>query len=178
MKAINGMKQCPDCRKEGLGPKPISSFCKSRNTSDGLNVICRAHASRHTAEWQRENREKAKEKYRRFHARHPERRRETHAKWRYKITPQRYDQMLKDQGGVCAICLRPCSTGLRLAVDHDRSCCPGLKSCGQCIRGLLCRDCNTTLGKMLDSVESLARAITYLNKGKSANNNRSRGSVG
>ena len=31
-------------------------------------------------------------------------------------------------------------------IDHDHSCCPESRSCGQCIRGVICSGCNTMLG--------------------------------
>jgi Recombination endonuclease VII len=61
---------------------------------------------------------------------------------RYGITAEEYDQMLADQGGVCAICKKP-PVKNRLHVDHDRACCPRIGSCGKCIRGLLCSSCNS-----------------------------------
>lgn len=39
------------------------------------------------------------------------------------------------------------------SVDHDHGCCPGEKSCGQCVRGLVCNRCNMQIGQ----VESLIR---------------------
>lgn len=34
-----------------------------------------------------------------------------------------------------------------LAVDHDHACCPQKKkSCGDCVRGVLCSDCNFLMG--------------------------------
>lgn len=52
--------------------------------------------------------------------------------------------MLQEQGGVCAICKQPPRRN-KLHVDHDHSCCPGKRSCGRCIRGLLCASCNSKL---------------------------------
>lgn len=62
----------------------------------------------------------------------------------------------------CAICGQQCSTGRRLAVDHDHSCCPGERSCGKCVRGLLCWKHNAALGMFNDDVEMLLGAVKYL----------------
>jgi hypothetical protein len=52
-----------------------------------------------------------------------------------------------------------------LAVDHDHSCCPAdSKSCGKCIRGFLCKTCNSGIGLLGDSAEILARAAGYLSR--------------
>jgi hypothetical protein len=60
------------------------------------------------------------------------------------LTAEEYTGMLAAQGGRCYICHRKPGRR-RLAIDHDHSCCPGPKSCGKCIRKLLCDDCNRTL---------------------------------
>lgn len=85
----------------------------------------------------------------------------------YNITPEIYDAMLLSQDGTCAIpsCERSPKDqrGQRLAVDHDHSCCPGKKSCGKCIRGLLCSICNRRLGH-LENQRWLAEAFHYLER--------------
>jgi hypothetical protein len=73
---------------------------------------------------------------------------------RYGITQDEYDQMILDQGGVCAICGEDCPTGRRLAIDHDHK-------NGQ-VRALLCTHCNRGLGAFRDSVDLLVSAIEYL----------------
>lgn len=83
---------------------------------------------------------------------------------RYGLTVDTYIDLEKEQNGICAICKNPESKKRRLSVDHDHSCCPGTDSCGKCIRGLLCSNCNTTLGLVKDSVETLKSAIKYLEK--------------
>jgi hypothetical protein len=73
----------------------------------------------------------------------------------FHITIVDFDLMYEAQGGRCGICGKPgrgstrppgVSSPRRLAVDHDRRCCPGDKSCGKCIRGLLCGSCNPKIG--------------------------------
>lgn len=66
---------------------------------------------------------------------------------RHGITVAQYDELLAAQGGTCAICHESQTTFSdgrvrRLDVDHDHRCCPGRHSCGACIRGLLCSNCN------------------------------------
>lgn len=80
----------------------------------------------------------------------------------FNITREQYDWMLETQGGVCAICRRPERKNSRLAVDHDRECCPGTGSCGSCVRGLLCLTCNVTLGSIEENLESLENMIEYI----------------
>lgn len=48
------------------------------------------------------------------------------------------------------------------AIDHDHSCCSGPISCGDCIRGLLCQNCNAGLGYLKEDLGILTRAYDYL----------------
>lgn len=83
---------------------------------------------------------------------------------KYGLTPDDYIDLERAQNGLCAICKQPESKKRRLSVDHDHACCPGVNSCGKCIRGLLCSGCNTFLGNAKDSIEILESAIKYLQK--------------
>ena len=84
-------------------------------------------------------------------------------KRRYNITAEKYNELLKEQGGVCSICqVEETSTYRskirRLAIDHSHS--TGL------VRGLLCFNCNLGIGKFKESIDNLKRAISYLEKNK------------
>ena len=73
----------------------------------------------------------------------------------YGITVDDYEMLLARQHYSCAICGSPeCSSGRRLAVDHCHQ-------TGQ-VRGLLCMDCNTSLGGFKDDVNRLMLAAQYL----------------
>jgi hypothetical protein len=64
--------------------------------------------------------------------------------------------------GICFACG---AVGDRLAVDHDHRCCPSFrKVCGECVRGLLCDNCNKALGIVGDNIEHLRRLIAYLER--------------
>lgn len=82
---------------------------------------------------------------------------------RYGMTPEDYEALVESQGGVCAICGQSetatdpkVGTIRSLAVDH----------CHQTgrVRGALCFRCNTTIGKVGESIELLERAIAYLRR--------------
>ena len=88
----------------------------------------------------------------RYHA-HPEADRARKLKKQFGLSFEEYDRMYTDQRGVCKIC--GCQSGAkRLAVDHCHA-------TGK-VRGLLCGNCNTSLGKMKDDPELLRRAALYL----------------
>jgi len=80
----------------------------------------------------------------------------------YGITADDYEALLEQQGNVCKICHRPERNGKQLSIDHDHTCCPGRKSCGGCIRGLLCNRCNMGIGYLGEDLDRLQSAIDYL----------------
>ena len=79
----------------------------------------------------------------------------------YGMSADQLTKMLEGQGNCCELCEKSFGPdGFR--VDHDHGCCPGQYACGGCVRGLLCNDCNTSLGKFGDDPEMLLRAAEYL----------------
>jgi hypothetical protein len=64
----------------------------------------------------------------------------------YGITEAQYNELLEKQNGVCAVCGKKQKEKRPLFVDHNHACCPGVRSCGKCIRGIVCTGCNTLIG--------------------------------
>jgi len=82
---------------------------------------------------------------------------------KYKITYKDYYRMLDSQRGECAICEKTgkgrggkYGTRTKFSVDHK----PYIK--GKTVRGLLCSECNTTLGNWTDDPYMFLRAFLYL----------------
>lgn len=88
---------------------------------------------------------------------------------RHGITAQDRAIVADAQGG-CAICGHTETGGKGWVVDHDRSCCPGDKSCPKCRRGIVCQWCNSVLGYAFDRVQILRGAIEYLERHAAAEN--------
>lgn len=76
----------------------------------------------------------------------------------FNISLETYENIYKDQLGVCAICKKNNLSGMRLAVDHDHK--------TGTIRGLLCLKCNRGLGCFEDQDELLVAAAKYLEKSR------------
>lgn len=78
---------------------------------------------------------------------------------KFGISRQEYAELFHKQNGVCAIC-NNAETATRmgkikaLAVDHCHD--TGM------VRGLLCSDCNTGIGKLKEDPEILRAALQYL----------------
>lgn len=81
-----------------------------------------------------------------------------HLRRTFGITEIDFDRMLAQQRGVCAICLTDNPRGMgRFHIDHCHK--------TNKIRGLLCTECNSLLGKAKDNTTILQAAIVYLEKG-------------
>ena len=70
----------------------------------------------------------------------------------------------------CEMCQRRLSRKSQIAtpcIDHNHKCCSSDRSCGHCIRGILCVRCNTHLGafESLLELHSLEAVAEYLKKG-------------
>jgi hypothetical protein len=85
---------------------------------------------------------------------------------KFGLTLDTYEALLTSQGGRCAICgiSEPGGRHGTWHVDHDRSCCQKMWSCGSCIRGVLCQNCNLLLGHAHDDTAILLAAIEYLKR--------------
>lgn len=87
----------------------------------------------------------------------------------YGITLSQYYELLSKNGGKCPICGIDKPYGEEymgpkryFAVDHDHK--TGV------VRGVLCHRCNTGIGSFKDSIDSLKKAIEYLEKFKGVDN--------
>ena len=87
------------------------------------------------------------------------------------VPHQRAQQLL--QQPLCEICGRDIIVKVHntrtgksqalLVVDHDHRCCPsGAYSCGQCVRGLICTDCNCAAGLVRDDPDVAVSLAAYL----------------
>lgn len=86
-------------------------------------------------------------------------------RYRFGISLEHYESLISSQGGMCAVCFEKPESGKILYIDHDHSCCPGEKTCGKCIRKLLCQRCNTALGFVGDNPQILIAMAVYLKNG-------------
>ena len=105
--------------------------------------------------------------YRRDHPHRgsPESRKKSNRKYRiasYGLTQELFDLLLDSQRNACGMCHQPFEKGQLIHVDHDHSCCQRKnRSCGKCIRGLLCHACNIALGHI---EHRYAMARTFLDR--------------
>ena len=119
------------------------------------------------------DKEKARERRRRWRKNRPEAEREADRRWRHKNpevikkynrkqalrkvgwTPEMYDSAHSSQQGLCDICKHPVVG--TMCADHEHVVPPKP-------RGLLCSPCNLALGQFKDSPLVLEAAAAYLRK--------------
>lgn len=141
-------KTCSKCGET----KETNEFNRHQRSRDGHHPWCKDCDRASASAWYYSHREQGLATRRAYYEANGKRLRkygrERALKSRYGLTPEDYNQILAKQDYKCAICgtTKPGGNG-RFHVDHDHKCCPEeKKSCGRCIRGLLCSRCNLNLG--------------------------------
>jgi hypothetical protein len=117
---------------------------KKREWQRAYNIKNRKKVNQASYLWKQNN----KEKTRLFQ-------RKSDLKSKYGITLDEYNELFKKQKGLCAVCLRPRNDfKYNFAVDHCHK--------TNKIRGLLCSNCNTTVGLVKENYQTMQRIIGYL----------------
>lgn len=158
-------KICSSCKIE----KEITEFSKDKNEKDGYTYNCKVCRNKRYNEWAKNNKEKIrernyqkKEKRKEYYQsdRGIESSRRAHLKRKYNMSLEEYNDILKKQNGICAVCgeSENCNRNKFLAVDH----CHDTNK----IRGLLCTNCNRAIGLLKENIETLYKIIEYLKKHK------------
>jgi len=152
------MKTCTRCNKE----KALNEYNKRSRSKDGLDIYCKTCRksiqyysrtyNKNRCTWNECDRANWVDGLCQMHFKRKlngkpmdidrdSNNKYTRIKHRYKLTKEQYDLMAKDGCYVCS------STEF-LHVDHDHACCPTNKTCGKCVRGIVCHSCNITLGRL------------------------------
>lgn len=157
-------KICSKCHIE----KPVTEFYPNRTRGKAYRrADCKACQKVKTQAYQQAHVEELRVKMRAYGLVNAEALRNARLVRDFHITLDRYVEMLEEQGGGCALCHKIPEIGRGLSIDHDHACCPETaKSCGKCIRGLLCGNCNQGLGRFMDDPDVLRAAVAYIERGR------------
>lgn len=140
------MKICRKCKEE----RPLSEFAKEKGGLNGLRSACKSCRHLEYLAWKAKvlkdpdyinrNRERIRLK----------------TLWRkHGITADQYNEMFSMQDGKCAICKTHQKHLTRsLSVDHNHD-------TGE-VRGLLCTQCNTSLGLLKENIKLLEAMKSYI----------------
>jgi len=134
-------KICSKCGET----KSLFAFHKRPESKDGRRKdckLCNAMAkAKRWAELDEKERQRRNKKLR--------------LKYQYGISPEEYDELVKNQDGKCYLCgIEENYNGKPLYVDHCHT-------SGK-IRKLLCQHCNSGLGMFRDNPELLEKAAEYV----------------
>lgn len=145
-------KTCNKCRQS----KPLDDFHKASKTKDGFHRNCKSCVLAYQRDYYNANPE--------CQRRSPEAQRAGKLWVNYRLRPEQFQAILEAQNYGCAIC----GDEGQLVVDHDHNCCPSSKgqerTCGKCIRQLLCHRCNQAIGLLREDPFIIESALAYIAK--------------
>jgi hypothetical protein len=146
-------KTCNICHET----QEITNFYTNPHQRHGYADRCKKCDLKVNKEWRKAHGSQVSEWQRKRRQRNPDKMHGYYLKYEYGITIDQYNQMLKDQNNVCAICSKTQISNRRLSVDHCHE-------TGN-VRGLLCTKCNNAIGQ-LKTPALLDRAKRYLENTK------------
>jgi hypothetical protein len=127
-----GERRCGKCREV----KSTSEFPRNRTTKSGFHSYCKpCHQNQFRESLAR---------------RHGGSSRHYHLMQKYGIGAIEVDELIRQQGGACAVCRRREAK----QVDHDHD-------TGE-VRGIVCLLCNAAMGAFHDDPHLIRRAIAYV----------------
>lgn len=134
------IKKCTKCGIE----KSIKEFNMDNEKKDGLKSNCKTCRYLQSIQYKNDNSRKV---------------REGNLKVKYKLSSEKYNELLVKQNNVCCICGLPeivvrSNQIQNLSVDHCHV--------TGTVRGLLCMACNVGISRFKDNIDILASAISYL----------------
>lgn len=152
------MKFCPKCKHS----KNLEFFSRDLSTSDGKRSHCKECCSSSYKNYRINNKEKRAIEGKEWRKNNPDAVINHNFKNNLKkfgLTVEIYNNMLKAQNHVCAICEKPEMTKRnnkikQLSVDHCHA-------TGK-VRGLLCTKCNTGIGLLREDPIIIQKAKDYL----------------
>jgi len=148
------MKLCKRCNTE----REFKDFRKAPQNKDGLQSYCKFCQNKLKTEWSIKNREKVREYAAKVYREDPRKAKGKAIQKFFKgLSWQQamevFEEMLKVQEYSCKICKVHQSKKV-LHVDHCHS--RGV------VRGLLCAECNITLGRIKESIPTLESMIKFI----------------
>lgn len=120
----------------------------------------RTAAHRTSRLWVERNRQPVNESSVRRNRENPDLRRFSQLKSYYGLSRERFDGMLAEQDGKCAMCSKVFDWSSKETTPHVDHIHDETKR----IRGLLCHACNVALGLLKDNITTLQNAVTYLKR--------------
>lgn len=164
------MKFCSKCGIE----KSSKDFCSHKTTKNKLSSWCKECRKKaeqslpykeRRKEYNKNNREKIlnyqKEYYKNHKEKLSQKEKERKLKKYYNISFKEKQERLKNQNNKCALCEENFDFIKKnsIHIDHCHK--------TNIVRGILCNNCNSGLGRFKDNIELLEKAILYLKKYRS-----------
>jgi hypothetical protein len=153
------MKRCPRCEQEKL----LDMFGRDKHRKDGKNTWCKSCVNDASREYRESFPERRLATARTYRESNVIKLAGARRRYTFGLSIEEVDSLIEAQGNACKLCRG--DLGESWQVDHDHACCPSkIKTCGKCVRGVLCRRCNIGLGHFRDNPELLIAASLYVSE--------------